>query len=75
MGFITSVAPSATYQLPASTIFDEDVAVWTLVKYIFKVMFAFIIVNVILTLPVVLIIAVLAVRLSGGHLPTADDGR
>jgi hypothetical protein len=67
-----SISPSASYQLPIGTIFDEGVSVWTLVKYIFKVMFAFIIVNAILTLPVILLIAAVIARLNGTHLPTAD---
>ncbi len=48
------------YALPSMTILDENVSVWSLVKYVFKWMFAFILVNIILTVPVVLGIAFLA---------------
>ena len=62
-----SISPSANYQLRLGTIFDEEVSVWALVKYIFKVMCAFLIVNALLTLPVVLLVIAAMARLRGGQ--------
>jgi hypothetical protein len=61
-GIITA---SGNYFVPSGTIFDEDVSTWTLVKYIFKWMLAFLIVNAILTAPFVVLALYIATVLTG----------
>jgi hypothetical protein len=61
-----TLAHSGNYVLTAPTVLDRDVPVWTLAKYIFKWMFAFLLVNAILTAPVLLFIAYLA-GIAMGH--------
>ncbi|WP_180540754.1 hypothetical protein [Nevskia soli] len=59
----------ASHPAPLGTIFDEDVPVLTLVRYIFKVMFAFLIVNLILTLPFIAVVILFGLQVAGLHLP------